>query len=84
MIEYYKEKLANLREVFRGVVLLLLSILSAEVALFVTIIFSGKFDIIRFVVFSIGFILNILVFIVAIKIFSIMNEYTKRIKDANA
>jgi len=60
MREYYKEKLANLREIFRRAILFFITLLSGVTYLFVNL-FIEKFKWIEFILVTIGYILLILV-----------------------
>ena len=55
MREYYKEKLANLREVFRGFVLLILALISAIGSMIFYILIKG-FSVKIFILMSFAFI----------------------------
>jgi hypothetical protein len=80
MREYYKEKLANLREITRAISLLLITLLSGVTYLFVNILIN-EFKIIEFILSSIGYIVSILIFIFLIKLYEYMFELTEKIKE---
>ena len=80
MREYYKEKLANLREIFRGAILFFITLLSGVTYLIVNL-FIDKFKWIEFILVTIGYILLILAFIFLIKLYKIISEITEKLKD---
>jgi hypothetical protein len=80
MREYYKEKLANLREITRAISLLLITLLSGVTYLFVNILIN-EFKIIEFILSSIGYIVSILIFIFLVKLYEYMFEITEKIKE---
>ena len=80
MKEYYKEKLANLREITRAISLLLITLLSGVTYLFVNILIN-EFKIIEFILSSIGYIVSILIFIFLVKLYEYMFEITEKIKE---
>ena len=81
MREYYKEKLANLREITRAISLLLITLLSGVTYLFVNILIN-EFKIIEFILSSIGYIVSILIFIFLVKLYEYMFEITEKIKQS--
>jgi uncharacterized membrane protein YbhN (UPF0104 family) len=80
MREYYKEKLANLREITRSISLLLITLLSGVTYLFVNILLN-EFKMIEFILLSFGYIISILIFIFLIKLYKYMFELTEKIKE---
>jgi len=80
MREYYKEKLANLREITRAISLLLITLLSGVTYLFVNILLND-FKMVEFVLLSFGYIVSILIFISLIKLYKHMFELTEKIKE---
>ena len=80
MREYYKEKLANLREITRTISLLLITLLSGVTYLFVNILLN-EFKMVEFILLSFGYIISILIFIFLIKLYKYMFELTEKIKE---
>jgi uncharacterized membrane protein len=80
MKEYYKEKLANLREIFRGAILFFITLLSGVTYLFVNL-FIDKFKWVEFILVTIGYILLILTFIFLIKLYKTISGITEKLKD---
>jgi len=80
MKEYYKEKLANLREIFRGLILLLLALISAIASMVFYILIKG-FSLKIFVLMNFLFINFIILMLILIKLYGIMNELVKKLKD---
>ena len=80
MREYYKEKLANLREITRSISLLLITLLSGVTYLFVNILLN-EFKMVEFILLSFGYIISILIFIFLIKLYKYMFELTEKIKE---
>ena len=80
MIDYYKEKLANLREIARGVTILLITLLSGTSYLFIKILLDG-FKSSEFILLIIGYILSILIFLFLIKLYRYIFEVTEKTKE---
>jgi len=79
MREYYKEKLSNLREVFRSVVLFFIALTSGIGAMIYNLLKGFTFKI--FVLFSFSFINEIILFLILIKLYKILNEMTEKLRE---
>ena len=79
MREYYKEKLANLREVFRGVILFFIALISGVGGLFFYLIKNG-FEVKIFVLISFGFINLVILLLILGKLYKILDEITEKLK----
>jgi len=80
MREYYKEKLANLREIFRGMVILLITLLSGDTYLVVKLLISG-FKWIEFLLVTVGYVLSILIFLFLIQLCKYIFNETEKLKE---
>ena len=80
MREYYKEKLANLREITRSISLLLITLLSGITYLFVNILLND-FKVVEFVLLSFGYVISILIFVFLVKLYRYVFELTEKIKE---
>jgi len=79
MKEYYREKLANLREIFRGFILLILALISAIGSSIFFILVNG-FSIKIFVLMNFLFINFVILVFVLVKLYKLMNEITEKLK----
>jgi hypothetical protein len=79
-MDYYKEKLSNLREIARGVTILLITLLSGNSYLFIKILLNG-FKAVEFALLAVGYILSILIFLFLIKLYRYIFEVTEKIKE---
>jgi len=80
MREYYKEKLANLREIFRGIILLTLALISAIASMVFYILIQG-FNLKIFVLMTFLFINFIILMLILLKLYKIINEITEKLKE---
>jgi len=80
MRDYYKEKLANLREIFRGLILLLLALISAISSMVFYILIKG-FSLKIFILMNFLFINFVILMLVLIKLYEIMNDLAKKLKE---
>ena len=80
MREYYKEKLNNLREICRGMVILLITLLSGDTYLVVKLLVNG-FKWIEFLLVTFGYVLSILIFIFLIKLYRYVFNETEKLKE---
>jgi len=80
MREYYKEKLANLREIVRGMVILLITLLSGDTYLVVKLLISG-FKWIEFLLVTVGYVLSILIFLFLIQLCKYIFNETEKLKE---
>jgi len=80
MRDYYKEKLANLREIFRGLILLLLALISAIGSMVFYILIKG-FSLKIFILMNFLFINFVILMLVLIKLYEIMNDLAKKLKE---
>ena len=78
-LERIKEKLANLREIFRAVVLLTLTVLTGVVVNFYQILIH-KAPIYSFIVSSLGFIVLIRLFLAIYKLIKKMQQLEEEIQ----
>jgi len=79
MKEYFKEKLANLREIFRGFILLLLALISAIGSSVFFILVNG-FSVKIFVLMNFLFINFVILIFVLVKLYKLMSEITEKLK----
>ena len=79
MREYYKEKLANLREVFRAIVLFFIALISGIGGLIYNLL--SEFKVKNFVLFSFSFINAIILFWILVKLYKILNELSEKLKE---
>ncbi len=80
MKEYYKEKLNNLREIFRGFILFFIALISGVSAMFFYIIKNG-FEIKIFILIFFGFINIVILLLILGKFYKILNETTEKLKE---
>jgi len=79
MKEYYREKLANLREIFRGLLIIIIGIASGLISIFIKI--THKFDIILLIFSLIGFFALIGSFFMLQIVWKNLNDITEKLKD---
>jgi len=79
MRDYYKEKLANLREIFRGLLIIIVGIGSGLIGLFIKII--HKFDIILLIFSVVGIFALISTFFMLQILWRNLNEINEKLKE---
>ena len=80
MREYYKEKLSNIREVFRGIILLALALISGVGGLFFYLIKNG-FEIKIFILISFGFVNIAILLLILGKLYKMLEEVSEKLKE---
>ena len=79
MREYYKEKLANLSEIFRAIVLLALALISGIGAMIFSLVMDFNSKIFILIFFSLIFF--VIIMSILIKLYLYISNMTKKLKE---